>query len=134
MAPTWNKTLATDVEEIDNQHKELFSRINKLFDACGQGKAKEEVSKIFEFLNDYVVVHFGAEEKYMAAYNYPGYAAHKAQHEEFIKGFNELKSKFTAEGKGLYVTISTNRLLSDWLINHIHKVDKALASFLKSKL
>ena len=34
----WTEDLTVGVEAIDNQHKELFSRINSLADAIRQGK------------------------------------------------------------------------------------------------
>lgn len=45
MAIEWTDELATGVNKIDNQHKELFKRINNLLDACNQGKGKDEVKK-----------------------------------------------------------------------------------------
>ena len=65
MAIEWSDNLSTGVAEIDNQHKELFRRINDLFDACNQGKGKSEVAGVMEFLESYVVEHFGKEENYM---------------------------------------------------------------------
>lgn len=32
------------------------------------------------------------------------------------------------------LVIRTNRFLTDWLINHIRKIDKVLGSFLKDKI
>ena len=34
----WTNNLATGVPEIDNQHKEIFNRVNKLSAACSEGK------------------------------------------------------------------------------------------------
>ncbi len=36
MAIEWTMGLSTGVDEIDDQHKELFKRINRLLDACNQ--------------------------------------------------------------------------------------------------
>ncbi len=41
MAIQWAEDLAVDTIEIDNQHKELFDRINVLFEACNQGKDRD---------------------------------------------------------------------------------------------
>jgi hemerythrin len=134
VAILWTPDLATTVDEIDRQHKELFRRINDLLDACNEGRGKEEVQKVIRFLQDYVVTHFGEEERYMEKYKYPQYRDHKVQHKEFMENFSQLKKQFDSEGPGVHVVISTNYIVVDWLRNHIRKVDKALGAFLQDKL
>jgi hemerythrin len=131
MAILWTDDLATGVTKIDDQHKELFSRINRLLDACNQGRGKKEIDGVLRFLEDYVETHFSEEEKYMMQYGFPGYAGHKSQHLEFIEKFSEIKRKLDAEGPGLLVVVTTNQLLVDWLKTHIRKLDRELGAFLK---
>jgi hemerythrin len=133
MALIWKETLSVGVNEIDNQHKELFKRINNLLDACTQGKGREEIKRTMGFLSDYVISHFGIEEELMNRYNYPDYASHRERHEKFKKEFAELKMKIEKEVTGLLTTLGTNHLLIDWWLNHIGKVDKALGAFLSGK-
>jgi hemerythrin len=127
----WTEDLAVGVSIIDRQHQELFNRINQLFSACSKGKGKEEIRETLKFLNDYVIFHFGEEEKIMTEHNYPDYPNHKAQHEFFTKSLEEIKEQFEAKGPTVDLVIRTNRFLTDWLINHIRKIDKVLGSFLK---
>ncbi len=134
MAIEWTEDLATGVKEIDNQHKELFQRINNLLDACNHGKGKEEVKKVISFLEDYVITHFSEEEKYMGKYDYPDFMSHKKQHLEFMENFFRIKTQFEAEGPGVHIVVITNNLIVDWLRNHIRKTDRALGSFLKTKI
>jgi len=134
MALEWTEDLATGSGEIDRQHKELFSRINALFEACRQGKGKAEVNEVVQFLDDYVVRHFSEEEKYMQKYDYPRYAAHKAQHLEFVENFSELRKQIEREGPGVHLVVKTNHMIVQWLVNHISKVDRALGTFLKTRV
>ncbi|MEW6107830.1 MAG: bacteriohemerythrin [Nitrospirota bacterium] len=134
MTIEWTDDLATGVDDIDNQHRELFNKINNLLQACRQGKGKDEVKKVIQFLDDYVITHFSAEEKYMDKYDYPGYPGHRAQHQEFMENFSHLKRQFEEEGVGIYLVLNTNRMVVDWLINHIRKLDRSLGAFLKSKI
>jgi hemerythrin len=134
MAIEWTMDLTTGVKEIDTQHKELFKRINGLLEACSQGKGKGEVSTVIRFLEDYVITHFSAEENYMTKYNYPDYSGHKAQHLYFTENFLQLKKQFETDGPGIHIVITANRMVVDWLINHIRKVDTALGSFLNTKI
>jgi hemerythrin len=73
----WTGDLSVGVREIDSQHRELFRMINGLDAAIKQGKAKKEIMGLVRFLDDYIVDHFGTEEKYMTAYDYPDYQLHK---------------------------------------------------------
>ena len=133
MAIEWRNDLATGIDKIDKQHKELFSRINLLFEACGKGKAKEEVKETLNFLQDYVVVHFGTEEDFMSKYSYPDISEHKAKHKAFVADFLILKNQFETQGANLTLITRTNKVVVDWLIQHIGNVDKKLGAFLKMK-
>ena len=133
MAIEWRNDLATGIDKIDTQHKELISRINLLFAACSKGKAKDEVKETLKFLQDYVVVHFGTEEDYMSKYSYPDMVDHKAKHKAFIADFLILKGQFEKEGANLTLITRTNKVVVDWLIQHIGNVDKKLGAFLKTK-
>jgi len=134
MAILWTPDLATGAAEIDDQHKELFVRIDSLLESWKQGRGRGEVDKVIQFLNDYVVFHFGNEERYMDKFGYSSTSAHKAQHEQFVKTFGRLKERFMLQGTSPELLEEANQLLVDWLKNHIRYSDKALALFLKLKL
>lgn len=134
MSLKWDESLSVGITEIDNQHKELFSRINNLSNACEKGAVKEEIARTMRFLTDYVIGHFLMEENYMTEYGYPGYASHKAQHEEFVKTFSDLKKRFHEDSGGISVLVGTAQLLGNWWINHINEVDMELGKFLKAKM
>lgn len=130
----WTEDLSIGNKEIDNQHKELFNRINQLLDACNKGLGKEVAGKTLIFLEDYIITHFTSEEGLQRKHNYPDYEAHKSLHVKFIKEFNELKKRFEAEGPTLPIVLQINRTVVDWLINHIKKVDKAVGEFVKTRI
>ena len=132
MATEWNKDLETGNITIDNQHRELFRRFDSLMDACNQRKGKEEVCKVLLFLGDYVKTHFAMEEELQKTSSYPGYPAHKEQHEEFVKDLDKLEQQFKVEGATLSLVIQTNQRMVSWLINHINVKDKDLAAYLRA--
>jgi hemerythrin len=135
MALDWSENLASGSSEIDTQHKELFIRVNSLLLAVDQGTtAREEVSKIVQYLTDYVVFHFGNEEKYMAKYNYSSARAHKAQHEQFVKTFMKLRDRLMMEGINAPLAQEIKDLCVDWLVNPIKYSDRALGMYLKLKM
>ncbi len=132
MAIEWTEDLATGITEIDDQHKELFSRVNLLFNACNQGKGRLEIGRTITFLEDYVVTHFSTEEKNMIKSQYPGYASHRAQHAVFKNSLKDIKRQLDAEGPGIHIIILTNQMVIDWLRNHILTLDRALGDYLKN--
>lgn len=132
MAHEWNERFAVGVDEIDKQHKELFKRANSLADAMMHKRGKDEIAGVFKFLENYVIAHFGMEERCMARYNYHDEVSHKIQHNEFIKAFNELKKRYDEVGPSSDVVVMTNSKLGDWLRTHIPVTDKALGTFIQS--
>lgn len=133
MSMRWTNELATGVAEIDNQHKEIFNRFDRLFNACSEGKGKEEVLRLLSFLQDYVKEHFSAEERLQLRSAYPEYAEHKAKHASFMAEVERLAREFAAEGATLPLVIKTNKTLSSWLLQHISKTDMAFAGYLRSE-
>jgi hemerythrin len=129
----WSSDLATGVTEIDNQHKEIFSRFDKLFTACSEGRGKDEVLRLLLFLEDYVKEHFAAEEKLQLRHAYPDYDAHKSQHVRFITDVGRLTAAFRAEGATLSLVIMTNKTLAAWLVQHIKKTDMEFAQYLRAE-
>lgn len=133
MALEWTEELATSVDAIDEQHKEIFRRVNNLLDACATGEGRECVAGMLAFLEKYVVTHFYAEEANQRASAYPGYAGHKAQHDRFIADLQVLKRQFDEEGPTTTTVEQTNRMVVDWLVNHIKKSDREFGQYLRAK-
>ena len=131
MSLGWSDDLATGVTEIDNQHREIFRRVDKLSTACGEGKGKDEVLRLLLFLEEYIKEHFAAEEKLQMRQAYPEYAAHKSQHSRFIADVARLTAEFRAEGATLSLVIMTNKTLASWLVQHITQADKQFAKYLR---
>jgi hemerythrin len=135
MSLQWNSALASGSSEIDAQHKELFGRVNGLLAAFDKGAVdRQEVSRIIQFLTEYVVFHFGTEEKHMDHFKYSSTTQHKAQHAQFVKTFMKLKERMLMEGINEHLGKETKELCVDWLINHIKYSDRALGMYLKLKM
>jgi hemerythrin len=133
MAIEWSDELAVRVPSIDIQHKELVKAINDLTEAMWQGKGMEEAGSLLDFLADYVVFHFGDEEKLMVLYGFPGYEAHKAVHEEFVRKFVQTRSQYQAGEFSSRSVIDLMDQTWDWLRNHIRKLDRELGDFMANR-
>lgn len=129
MSIEWSNTLSTGLEWQDRHHKELFKRINKLLDAMTLGYGKDELVKVFDFLDDYFVFHFEAEEQAMSKFSYPGMITHLAEHTGFIERISELRDE-CKKGPSTALAIRTQREIVDWLLNHIGGIDKTLGAFI----
>ena len=133
MSTGWSDDLATGVMEIDDQHKEIFVRFDRLFTACRDGRGKEEVLQLIVFLEEYIKEHFAAEEKLQRRHAYPDYASHKSQHARFIAEVARLAAAFKDEGATLPLVIMTNQTLASWLVQHIAKTDMEFAGYLRGE-
>jgi hemerythrin len=133
LAIRWRDSYAIGIKEIDDQHKQLFMAIDKLFTACAQGKGNEEVGNTLVFLEDYTKVHFDDEQKLHNKYNYPERTSHKDNHEKFLKDLSKLRAQFNEEGTGVLFISTVNKAVLDWLIHHIGNSDKAFATFVKQQ-
>lgn len=132
MGIEWRDSLSIGVEEIDNQHKQLLAHFDKLLKACESGKGLEELKILLGFLDGYVIKHFKDEESIQRLRNYPGYDAHKKEHETFVERLKTLKQEISTEGIALHHLMETNNLLLKWLLHHISTVDVQLGKFLKT--
>jgi hemerythrin len=131
MALRWKEDLTMGVAELDRQHRELFDCINRLLDACRVGKGSDQVQPVLQFLESYVREHFAEEERRMREAGYPLLALHKAQHDGFLVAFEDVKKD--ASSPGLALTFGTNRLLTDWWINHISGTDREFGRYLAGR-
>ncbi len=129
----WTKDLAIGVKQIDQQHQEIFTRVNALLEASSRGDGTDRVAATLQFLATYVVDHFTAEERAMRDAAYPGYADHRKLHAAFLADFEALKGRFQKEGASVAVTLDVQRRVVGWLVHHIRKDDKALGAFLQQR-
>jgi len=83
-------------------------------------------------LEEYVAMHFSAEERLMSQAHYPGQAAHQARHQFFRERMEALKTKGISEGR-LPLDDIRDFLLS-WVIDHVMTEDKTMGEYLLEHL
>ena len=132
MKIVFDESLYTGNELIDNEHKELIERANKLMESCEKGTEKLTAVKTLDFLMDYTDFHFKAEEKLQEECGYPLLDAHKAQHAKFVKAVDELREMLEEEeGPSEAFVEAVKKNVVDWLLNHIQVWDKQIAEFIR---
>jgi hemerythrin len=126
----WKDRLSVFIPIIDEQHKSLINMTNDLYAGCLQGDEaavayfKTAVRKAVE----YVKYHFTTEERILENINYPAFASHKKQHEDFVKEILRGVKEFE-EGKKFIPNIFV-RYLRDWVLTHIAVSDKNYSEYL----
>jgi len=132
MAIQWTENLSVGVDSIDQQHKIWFEKANQLFEAGRKGQAKEYISEMLDFLDEYTKMHFKDEEKYMLEINYPEYDEQKRAHDGFIEQLAKLKESYSQSGGNVAVIVNANQMVVKWLTNHILQLDKKIGTYART--
>lgn len=127
----WTPNLSVGVNLIDDQHKILFEKAEKLFEAGKNNQAKEYIGELLEFLDSYTKKHFADEENYMLSIKYPGYDEQKKAHTTFIAQLAKLRNDFNTSGGNILVILNANQMMIDWLTKHISNLDRKIGQFSK---
>ena len=134
MAITWQTSLFTGIEVVDEQHKQIFAKFDAFFSACDNGAISQDLETLLNYLKDYTTIHFRDEEDYMAGVVYPEFDRHKELHRQFIVDLSLLDKDVETGGKvSLSHILATKRLLIRWFIQHIRQEDRDFAAFLEGK-
>ncbi|HEX9402623.1 MAG TPA: bacteriohemerythrin [Anaeromyxobacter sp.] len=131
MPLTWTSALSVGIEDLDEQHQEIFRRAERLICALRAGD-RGEVLPLLTYLDEYVVHHFDAEERLMKNLRYPGLDRHAAAHRAFREEFAGMVRDFERVGATALVALTIHNWLSDWLRKHIAGVDVDLGRFVAS--
>ncbi len=129
----WTSNLSVGVAQIDNQHKLLFEKAEKLFEAGKNRQAQSYIGEMLNFLEDYTKQHFADEERYMLSIFYPDYAAQKKAHAAFVEQLAKLKSDYNSTGGDFLVILNANKLVVNWLTQHISLMDKKIGEYAMSR-
>ena len=130
MAIDWKPEYSVQVEEIDEEHKELVKLINKLYDAINTLKVKEELESIIKELIEFSQYHFDTEEKYFDKFKYEHSVEHKKEHKIFKEKMLDTSKKF--KNKEIEVTFELVDFLEDWLIDHLIEEDQKYVKCFKN--
>lgn len=130
---TWTSDLSVGIELIDQQHKMLIKHLNDLSQSLESGQGPAKIASTLNFLIDYTNFHFTAEEKHMAANDYPELENHMKMHKEFKATLTNMEEDLEEEGATLLLADSIDTLLVKWLFEHIRSIDVAFGKFLTEK-
>jgi hemerythrin len=129
----WTEDLAILVGGIDDQHRELFRRLNVFLGACDSGKGVEDLVRMLQFLDDYVAIHFREEERLHEEFAFPERHRHRGYHRAFLEQLGMLKMRFLKEGPTPDLVATINRIVVGWLLDHISRRDREFGEWVRRR-
>ena len=128
----WSEEFELGCPQIDAQHKRLFELVNNLVKACTEGYDRKILNETLDFLVNYTVEHLRDEEEFQLRYGYPGFEHHKQLHEDFKVIVGEKVQEFKESGSTTDLSNSVNKVVVQWLVQHIQREDKKIGDYYKS--
>jgi len=127
------------IGELDDQHQAFFLHMVGLRRALQEGSGgRDKLMKTLRYLDTFIDEHFTAEEQYMRRHNYPGILIHRAEHDVFAKTIAAFKQKamdLDARGEVLsFLAIEIEYRLEKWMTDHILKLDRKMADYLRERM
>ncbi len=126
----WTPNLAVHVPVIDEQHRELYRRMNELCNAIMEGQGRKEVQGFISYLTDYTTFHFRDEEALMREIGYPGYDAQRKAHTYFKDKVRAMADQVEAGAASSDLVIEVVEEMQNWFSNHIRTMDRQIGEFL----
>lgn len=109
------------IEQIDNEHRELFRIVNEIKDLLENEFLEDkfyQTQEMIKRLADYAEEHFKHEEEYMASINDPELEMQKKQHLDFCDKISEADASIPNNGQQEFLD-NLLKYLVTWLYRHI---------------
>ena len=127
----WTAALSVGLDEIDQQHQQLYAIIAEVADARRQNLDRSFLLSTLTRLVDYSDYHFRTEDNYMIENEYPLFLSHRKEHLAYIKKMDELIS--TLEQRKAILTEDMLSFLCDWWTMHVINSDMKYARYINSR-
>jgi len=133
----WKDKYKVGVSLIDTQHEELFKRVSEFIETVQNNDNWEhkldKVKETMIFMQEYVIIHFNAEEAYQEKINYPDIENHKKIHSDFKKMVTDYVTVLEENGYPEKIVQELGGKLMAWLIMHVAKTDQLIGEYVKSQ-
>lgn len=126
----WSDDLLLQIEQDDEDHREMFALMNRVFSAARLGA--DVVTAAVADLCLFTREHFTREQHSMESAGYPDSEAHRYDHEYLIFQLDVLIDRLMLTGPEL-VAEELVDLLKRWLCDHILTYDSAFIEFLRER-
>ncbi len=132
----WDKELESGIDIIDQQHKKMIQTANIFFIRYALKKEKEieGAKKELEFLHDYTLYHFQAEEAFQVECGYSGYLEHQAVHKMIAQKLKFLSVELEASNFSKEKMEEFRNFVKTWIVDHVLLEDKKFVQCYKEYL
>ena len=127
----WADDNRIGIEEVDEQHRQLFAILNRLHAAVTQGREQETLLGIMDELVEHALDHFQTEERLYLEHDYPGRQEHKNVHDALAATALELQGQLRDGSATLDIELLD--FLHDWLMGHTMGLDKEMGKFFNAR-
>jgi len=128
---SWNETLSTGIDVIDDDHKFLTSLINQFAELAEHCEDLAQISIAVGALSEYVLNHFRREEILMMVCTYSERRQHQREHKAFTDIVDSLQQLYRLRPR-LVNLREVAIFLSDWLNSHIAVSDQGYVAQMRA--
>lgn len=117
----WRNEYSIGAESIDDEHKSLIDRTNRLDDQLMAEDGSLAASNFFENLSETISAHFIREEQLMRQRGYDRLPQHREDYERFLDEIHGLVDEFDRNEKASREDLKAR--LDGWLSDHFESHD-----------
>jgi hemerythrin len=128
---TWTDQHNIGVEHIDEQHRHLVDLVNAVFAVMEAGSSRDELTRTLDELVDFTLQHFLTEERIMENHDFPGTAAHVAEHKALLDQARDFRARVL--NGDLLMSFALVMQMRAWALTHIDTLDRELGTFLSDR-
>ncbi len=125
----WQKSMATGITLIDNDHKKLISLINKFQEVTEFNVSKEKIHQALDDVVAYTKYHFAREEQLMKVNQYADFHSHQQQHQQMIAEIHRYIDEYKHDESLAIDHVLV--FLQTWLVKHIKGSDQQYVPYFK---
>lgn len=117
---SWHERYRLGHGDIDQQHLQLFERVNHFDDLIQMG-LDQELGPVLDDIIGLAEAHFTFEVNLLMEVGYPRADEHKGIHTDLLRQVQAMRARMRSGGHASHKAVV--RFLADWLTNHILRED-----------
>ena len=121
-----DKITRTGVQLIDEDHRRIFTTLNRIEESLAQGWEPRTVMELLTALEDHSITHFQREERTMACLKCPLHGANCDAHRVFLERLDHWFITLSSPGASAGEARRIHDECSRWITAHVELIDSAL--------
>jgi hemerythrin-like metal-binding protein len=122
----WSEEYATGFEQIDRQHKMLFTMSEDFRSSLDEGSGRRAYPLLLDSLHAYARAHFGIEEHCMLEHKCPFAERNRQAHVQFMDALEGFRERYRVRGFSRGEAYELVQFVDGWLASHIAGIDTQL--------